>query len=104
MKVNQKLTYAVMAVLSAHTAGAIAAPADEAKANSMEIADIVVTAQRRSESIQNVPITIQALSSDTLSQLSVSSFDDMVKYLPNVSLATNGPAPGQRVHARPRAG
>ena len=94
MKVNQKLTYAVMAVLSAHTAGAIAAPADEAKANSMEIADIVVTAQRRSESIQNVPITIQALSSDTLSQLSVSSFDDIVKYLPNVSLATNGPAQG----------
>ena len=96
MKLNTKLTYAVMAALSAGATSsvAVAAAAEEAKANSLEIADIVVTAQRRSESIQNVPITIQALSAETLSQLSVSSFDDMVKYLPNVSLATNGPGQG----------
>ena len=93
MKLNHKLSLAVMAVLSAHGATAFAAPAEE-KATSLEIADIVVTAQRRSESIQNVPITIQALSAETLSQLSVSSFDDIVKYLPNVSLATNGPGQG----------
>jgi outer membrane receptor protein involved in Fe transport len=93
LKLNHKLSLAVMAVLSAHGATAFAAPAEE-KATGLEIADIVVTAQRRSESIQNVPITIQALSAETLSQLSVSSFDDMIKYLPNVSLATNGPGQG----------
>jgi len=94
LKLNSKLTYAVMAVLSTHAAGAMAAAAEEAKATGLEIADIVVTAQRRSESIQNVPITIQALSSETLSQLSVTTFDDMVKYLPNVQLSSNGPAQG----------
>jgi outer membrane receptor protein involved in Fe transport len=95
LKLNTKLTYAVMAALSAGTGSvAVAATAEETKASGLEIADIVVTAQRRSESIQNVPITIQALSSETLGQLSVSSFDDMVKYLPNVSLATNGPGQG----------
>ena len=95
MKLNTKLTYAVMAALSAGTGSvAVAATAEETKASSLEIADIVVTAQRRSESIQNVPITIQALSSETLSQLSVTTFDDMVKYLPNVALSSNGPAQG----------
>ncbi len=95
LKLNTKLTYAVMAALSAGTGSvAVAATAEESKATGLEIADIVVTAQRRSESIQNVPITIQALSSETLSQLSVTTFDDMVKYLPNVQLSSNGPAQG----------
>ena len=88
MKTNQKLSYAIMAVLSAHAGAAAAAPPEG------EIADIVVTAQRRSESIQNVPITIQAMTSETLSQLSVSSFDDLIRFLPNVSLSTNGPGQG----------
>ncbi|MBS0393737.1 MAG: TonB-dependent receptor [Proteobacteria bacterium] len=81
-----------MAVLSAQAGAAIAAEATSSASG--EIADIVVTAQRRSESIQNVPITIQALTSETLSQLSVTTFDDMAKYLPNVALSTNGPAQG----------
>jgi iron complex outermembrane receptor protein len=78
-----------MAVLSAQAGTAMAAAPAEG-----EIADIVVTAQRRSESIQNVPITIQALTSETLSQLHVTTFDDVAKYLPNVALSSNGPAQG----------
>ncbi len=91
LNTNRKLSYAIMAVLSAHAGAAAAA---EATAASGEIADIVVTAQRRSESIQNVPITIQALTSETLSQLQVTTFDDMAKYLPNLQLSTNGPGEG----------
>jgi len=93
LKLNHKLSLAVMAVLSTHGASAFAAPADE-KASGLEIADIVVTAQRRSESIQNVPITIQALTSETLSQLNVTTFDDFAKYLPNVTTANLGPGQG----------
>ena len=77
-----------MAALSASAGAAIAAPPEG------EIADIVVTAQRRTESIQNVPITIQALSTETLTQLSVTTFDDYVRYLPNVTAPTNGPGQG----------
>jgi len=88
LKTNRKLSYAIMAALTAQAGAAMAAGPEG------EIADIVVTAQRRSESIQNVPITIQALTSESLSQLSVTTFDDMVKYLPNVALSTNGPGQG----------
>jgi outer membrane receptor protein involved in Fe transport len=55
------------------------------------ISEIVVTAQRRSENIQDVPITIQALTAETLQQLNVATFDDYAKYLPNVSAASSGP-------------
>ena len=88
MKTNQKLTYAITAVLSAYAGASFAA------ADNLGIEEVVVTAQRRSENIQNVPITMQAMSSETLSQLNVTTIEDMVKYLPNVSTATIGPGQG----------
>src|SRR5579883_25206 len=56
-----------------------------------QLGTIVVTAQRRSENIQDVPISMQALTSQTLRQLNIATFDDYVKYLPNVTAANNGP-------------
>jgi iron complex outermembrane recepter protein len=90
---NSKLSYAIAVILSGCSAGfAVAAPAmDTATANSEGIQEITVTAQRRAENLQDVPITIQALTAETLAQLNVTTFDDFVKYLPNVSVASNGP-------------
>ncbi len=55
---------------------------------------VTVTAERRAESAQDVPITIQALTGDELRQLNVVSFEDVVKYLPNVSYGADGPGQG----------
>ena len=94
MNSNPKLSYAIAAILSSSAAGfSHAAPASDAD-TSDSIQEIVVTAQRRAENIQDVPITIQALTAETLSQLNVQTFDDYVKYLPNVSFKTNGPGQG----------
>ena len=72
-----------------------AASADQATdttmASSNELAEVTVTAQRRTENLQDVPIAIQAMTGETLAQLSVENFDDVVKYLPNVTLAGAGP-------------
>ena len=54
----------------------------------------MVTAQKRTENLQDVPVSIQALSTAKLEQLHVSSFDDYAKFLPSVSFqcdATGGP-------------
>ncbi len=91
MKTNHKLTCAVLAALSAQAGAAYAADAPPVQSG---LEEIVVTAQRRTESIQNVPITIQALSGDTLAQLGVSTFDDVLKVLPNVTFSANGPGQG----------
>ena len=41
--------------------------------------------------MQNVPISMQAFTEKALSELHVQTFDDYIKYLPNVSSANNGP-------------
>jgi iron complex outermembrane recepter protein len=86
LKNNQKLTYAVLAALGANVGVAVAAATDEVGG----IDEIVVTAQRRSESLQNVPITIQAITGEQLTQLGVVTFDDLLRYTPNVTYSGNG--------------
>lgn len=51
-------------------------------------ADIIVTAQKREQNLQNVPISIQALTARKLDQLQVRDFADYVAYLPSVSFTT----------------
>jgi iron complex outermembrane receptor protein len=47
--------------------------------------DIVVSAQRRSESAQKLPLTITALSGDTLERQSIDSAVDVAKFAPNAN-------------------
>jgi iron complex outermembrane receptor protein len=93
LKTNQKVTAAIVAALGMH-AGASYAAGDTEVSASTSLEEVIVTAQRRSESIQDVPITIQAITGDTLDQLSVTTLDDVIKYLPNVAFGTNGPGQG----------
>ncbi len=58
-----------------------------------QLDEIMVTAQRRTESAQHVPITLQVLTGEAISQLNVATFDDFLKYLPNVT--SDGYGPGQ---------
>ncbi|HXM07842.1 MAG TPA: TonB-dependent receptor plug domain-containing protein, partial [Candidatus Acidoferrum sp.] len=89
---NSKLAYAIAAVLGGNAAGLVyAAPAPDTDAASDQLEVITVTAQRRTENMQDVPITIQALTSEMLAQLDVPTFNDFVKYLPNVTVASFGP-------------
>ncbi|WP_185739808.1 TonB-dependent receptor [Sphingorhabdus wooponensis] len=55
------------------------------------IADIVVTATRREESANRVPLAITALGGEALSDLNVTKFDKLIEYLPNVRAASRGP-------------
>jgi len=118
MKSNQKLSRTIAAILSASAAHAIlaadaaptsaqatppttaaagataAAAASSPSGTTGTLTEVIVTAQRRSQNIQNVPISMQALTGSTLKQLDVQTFDDYVKYLPNVSTGSLGPGQG----------
>ena len=63
--------------------------------DSGELAEVVVTAQKRSEDLQKVPISMQVLGAEKLEQLQVSSFDDYAKFLPSVTFQTLGPGQAQ---------
>lgn len=75
------------------TTAAYAQAAQAPQATSLE--EVVVTAQKRSENLQDVPVSIQAMGGEKLEQLHVAAFVDYVKYLPSVSFTTNGPGFGQ---------
>ena len=101
MKPNPKLSYAIATILSGSAMSmgmgmgvARAAAADAATTDSEAIAEVTVTAQRRNESIENVPITIQAVTGEQLKALNVTTFDDLMKYTPNMTSSGNGPGGG----------
>ncbi|MFM9937303.1 MAG: TonB-dependent receptor [Novosphingobium sp.] len=66
------------------------AAADEAPPT-VGFGEIIVTATRKSENVQKVPIAIQALSSDFLAQRQVKGLQDYAALLPSVSFAGIGP-------------
>src|ERR1700677_5131640 len=98
MNSTSKLSYAIAAILSGSGLGLGIAHADTAAGTSASdsegIQEIVVTAQRRNESLEDVPITIQAITGETLKQLNVQTFDDLLRYTPNVTFSGNGPGTG----------
>lgn len=71
-----------------------AQPANSNAANAATLGTVTVTAQHTAQDMQDVPITLQAFTGTTLQQLNVVSFDDLIKYLPNVTFAANGPGQG----------
>src|SRR5262245_13397897 len=52
-----------------------------------QLEEIIVTAQKRAENMQDVPISIQALGTQQLEELHVNNFRDYVQMLPTVTMA-----------------
>lgn len=66
----------------------------QAEANGGGIADIVVTAQKRSEKIQDVPIAISAFTSAALQERGVANISQLSAIAPNVNLDSSVPFSG----------
>ena len=68
---------------------AAARPAEEpaAKTGEADSGEIVVTAQKRSENVQDVPISIAAFSGETLEKNNVVNLEGLGKVTPNLSIA-----------------
>ncbi|MDP3854411.1 TonB-dependent receptor [Phenylobacterium sp.] len=56
-----------------------------------ELEEVVVTAQKREENLQSIPVSIQAIGEQKLDELQVADFTDFVKFLPSVAFRTGGP-------------
>jgi outer membrane receptor protein involved in Fe transport len=63
-------------------------PAHAQEAGGLET--ITVTAEKRSEDLQKVPMNVQALTASKLEDLHLSDFTDFVKYMPSVTWASAG--------------
>jgi outer membrane receptor protein involved in Fe transport len=65
----------------------------QAAAGVAEPNEIIITATKREENLQNVPISVQVLGNRKLDQLNISNFEQYTKQLPSVSYQNFG-APG----------
>src|SRR5882762_6951853 len=75
--------------------GATGAPAQQAAvtgeaAGTLE--DIIVTAEKRSESLEKVPLSIVAYTSESLAELGVQDFNALAARIPGVTLNSAGPS------------
>ena len=90
--------WSVASAISAVLAGVAAAqtpPAPASAGAGAQLEEIIVTAQKREQNLQDVPVSIQALDSRKLEQLQVAHFDDYLKYLPSLSSQSYGPGQSQ---------
>jgi outer membrane receptor protein involved in Fe transport len=53
--------------------------------------EIVVTARKRAETVQDAPLSIQAFGAAQLEQLNVASFEDYARFTPSVAFVSEGP-------------
>ena len=56
-----------------------------------EIEEVVVTATKRAQPLQDVAVAVTALTEDTLDQIGVTNFDDYMLQLPGVTAGGSGP-------------
>ncbi len=77
------------AVVSVISAGALGATAAMTQAQMLE--EVVVTATKKSESMQDVAISVQAMTGQSLREQNVTSFEDYVMHLPSVNRGGRGP-------------
>ncbi len=60
--------------------------------NAAQLEEIVVTAQKRAESLQDVPISITTIDGSKIEQASINSMNDLSAYVPNLMLTENAVA------------
>ena len=66
-------------------------PAVAAAADKTMIEEVVVTASRRAENVQDIPINITAVSSDQLKELRLHNISDIAHYVPGLTVIDRGP-------------
>lgn len=71
------------------TAGPGVTPAAEERQGG--VGTIIVTAQRRSEDLQDVPISVSAIGEEQLDELNIDTFEDYLDQIPSVTAGGNGP-------------
>jgi iron complex outermembrane receptor protein len=79
-----RLVLAAAAACSLPVSGPVVAAEPAAQAGTIE--QVTVTARRREESLQDVPVAITALTSDQLLEQNVRTLEDMTAYAPNIKV------------------
>jgi iron complex outermembrane receptor protein len=87
---EMKFSLLTVAMAFASTFAPGAGAADATPATSGALQEIVVTAQRRTERLEDVPMSIQAFSQEKLDQQGLRTIDDLSRLTPGITFLRNG--------------
>mgnify|MGYP001030678106 FL=1 len=79
MKTSLRTMSALALAIATASSGAISA----------ELEEIIVTAQKRAESLQDVPISMTAIGGEKISEAGIQSMTDLGSYVPNLGISEN---------------
>ena len=91
---NQLTQSISLALVGSVVAATVVVPAQAQDESSALLEEVIVTAQKREQNLQDVAVSIQVLDNEQLENLGVRSFDDFVNFLPTVSYTAQGGAGG----------
>ena len=66
-------------------------------AYSAQLEEIIVTAQKRAESLQDVPISMTAITGERMKDAGITSFADLNGFVPNLAISENAVALAQKI-------
>jgi outer membrane receptor protein involved in Fe transport len=88
---RSRLALAIAATLSSSAAMHVA-PASAVEApGDVTLEEVVVTARKRTENLQDVPVSIDVFTSKDLQNLAISQFEDYASRTPSISFVSAGP-------------
>ena len=92
-----KAKYLISCAVAALVSGGMPASAQTVAANTATtgIETVVVSADRRDESVQEVPNTVQAFTGALLDDQNLRTLDSLLRYTPNITYGNNGPGQGE---------
>lgn len=91
MYTKSKLSQAVTMAIASGAVGVSGIALAQQEDGSRRLEEIIVTASKREENLQDVPIAVNAMDAEMLEVLDINSFEDWVKQAPNVNFSGRGP-------------
>ena len=83
---------AIVGIVAALPAQASAQEADEAQVGQGGLDEIIVTATRRAENLQEVPIAVSAVTAEALDRTGIDATRDLPQLIPSVQFTRSGPS------------
>ncbi len=88
---RNRLTQSIsMALMGSVAAAMVVVPAQAQEESTGILEEVIVTAQKREQNLQDVAISIQVLDNTALENLNIRSFEDVIDFLPTVSWTSQG--------------
>jgi len=92
---NQLAKSISLALVGTAVSAVTMAPAQAQSDSSGALEEIVVTASKREQNLQDLAVSVQVLGNQQMENLGIRSFEDFVDFLPTVSYASAGPGYAQ---------